>query len=538
MTAFASVWWIGAADVPSGFKSPSRQSAAPSSLETNISETTQKAVSAAYASGDANDFRKAAELLEAEIRSKPDAIEARKIIVDIYLGKLEQNKKALPHLEKIVQQRPTESDWKKMLAAAYAKSGKMEEAAALYQKAAAADPKDVWTRYHLGGVQKKLGRPKEAESAYRAALAIDSTNNFVRIELAEVLKAEGRREEAEQLAQAILKTEPKNSRAHVLLGDLYRGERKYSMAASSYRAARASGGEFDSVRFGLDELEKVQEPQLTLAFYTFDTTDDFRQTGIFTHTLVPIGPVRTWLDANQLFFKQHPGDSVDRFETGIGADYLINPKLTIVGGVDYFKAERQGGEFGGNIALYVAPVSAVDFWGSVYLNRPVNDSIVTVRDAFTQDIFASGINGRFTPEFSANLRASLSRYSDGNDRRNLVAGLSYLVHKKTAAYARLEYEWLDFTRQRSAYSSPANYNLIRPMLQWSPQITPWLSLEVRGEVPYVVDAHRWGHGITIGPKVHLFDRMDLGFSYLNYKIPGGQSTWSGNGFKVDFSYRF
>ncbi len=168
----------------------------------------------------------------------------------------------------------------------------------------------------------------------------------------------------------------------------------------------------------------------------------------------------------------------------------------------------------------------------------MNDSIVTVREAFTQDIFGSGINGRITPEFSAFLRGSIAQYSDGNDRRNLVTGLSYLVHKKTAAYVKLEYEWLDFTQQRSAYSSPANYDLIRPMLQWTPQITPWLSFEFRGELPYILDEQTWGHGITVGPKVHLFDRMDLGFSYLNYSIPGGQSTWSGKGFKVDFSYRF
>jgi hypothetical protein len=69
-------------------------------------------------------------------------------------------------------------------------------------------------------------------------------------------------------------------------------------------------------------------------------------------------------------------------------------------------------------------------------------------------------------------------------------------------------------------------------------VSSQLALEFHGELPYVLDEQQWRNGLTVGPRFHRGDWLSAGFSYLHYEIPGGQTTWSGNGFKFDLSVRF
>jgi hypothetical protein len=103
---------------------------------------------------------------------------------------------------------------------------------------------------------------------------------------------------------------------------------------------------------------------------------------------------------------------------------------------------------------------------------------------------------------------------------------------------KLEYEWLDFSRRTPDYSSPQDYARFRPVIELSPRINDWLTLEFHGELSYVFDEQEWGSGFTIGPRIKRGDSFEFNLSYMNYQIPGGQSTWSGKGFKFDLLSRF
>jgi hypothetical protein len=188
--------------------------------------------------------------------------------------------------------------------------------------------------------------------------------------------------------------------------------------------------------------------------------------------------------------------------------------------------------------VYIMPARAFDFWVSYRYGEPVTDSYITARDDITQNILIGGVNVRPNRSTSASLTASTADYSDGNTRRAALASLAWNLPVRAAPVLRLEYEWLDYEVHSNNYSSPQNYGRFRPVLELSPRLTAWLKLEFHGELSYVVDEHQWGTGFTIGPRFTAGDWLDLGFSYMNYEIPGGQTTWSGQGFKVDLSCRF
>lgn len=139
---------------------------------------------------------------------------------------------------------------------------------------------------------------------------------------------------------------------------------------------------------------------------------------------------------------------------------------------------------------------------------------------------------------AVNLSASTADYSDGNTRRSALASVAWYVPLPASPIVKVEYEWLDFARHTSDYSSPQGCALFRPLLEIAPRINDWLSIEIHGELSYVSDEHAWGTGLTAGPRIKRGESFSLGFSYMNYQIPGGQTTWSEEGFKVDLSSKF
>ena len=74
----------------------------------------------------------------------------------------------------VVQKSPTRARPHDNLGSAYAKAGRLQEALAEFQLAAAIDPNQAKTYNSLGNAYQRLGRLDEAETAYRRAMAIDA----------------------------------------------------------------------------------------------------------------------------------------------------------------------------------------------------------------------------------------------------------------------------------------------------------------------------------------------------------------------------
>ena len=497
------------------------------------------ALAAAYASGAAADFQRAAEVLEETLRRTPRDLPLRKALAYLYLDKLHAPAAAVPHFVKVTALAPADGAWWGLLAKAQAEAGDLEGAAASYRHAAQCAPRDVWARYHLACTLRTLGRRAEAETAFREALRLDPKNRYVRREVARCAYDSGQKQEAAAMARELIREDAADADAHALLGDVERTQLDFATAGTEYQAALAAQPAHASALAGVREIRRQQRPEAKLAYYTFDDTDGLRQSGIFTYlSTLLTGRLKASVSINERSFQQEPFATVNRFETGVGVDWRVFSTLQIAAGASQFKTGARAPVFGGNVALYYQPAVFADVWASYRSAEPVNDSYTTASQAFSQSILAAGLNLRPWKAVVLSATASEATYSDDNIRRSALASVSWHVPLPGAPVLRLEYEYLDYERRTSAYSSPDHYARLRPVLELAPRLTGWLKLELHGELSYVFDEEAWGTGYTAGVRLNRGDAFDLGISYLKYAIPGGQTTWSGSGFKVEFAGRF
>lgn len=497
------------------------------------------AVAAAYASGKAADFQHAATELESWLERSPRDLPRRKTLAYLYLDKLQSPSQAVPHFAKVVEIAPRDSAWWSLLARAQEAAGDVNGAVASYRRAADCAPRDLWSRYHLACSLRRAGRPAEAEATFREALRFDPKNRHVRRELARCAYDAGRKKDAAEIARELVSEEPADADMHALLGDVERSKYNFTTAGTEYQAALAAQPANAIALSGLREIKRQKRPELKLAYYTFEDTDEFRQSGVFTYASVFLtGRLKASAAYNFRTFEQDPRPVVDRHEASLGLDCRVFSTLQISAGAGLFTTEDHSAVWGGNVALYYQPASFADVWASYRSAEPVNDSYTTASLAFSQSILSAGISVRPHKAVAISATGSQSRYSDGNYRQSFLASLSYYAPLPASPVVRLEYEWLNFDRHTSAYSSPDNYARFRPVLELSPRITDWLKIELHGELSYVFDEQEWGTGYTAGFRANKEDSFDVGVSYMQYEVPGGQTTWSGKGMKVDVSARF
>jgi len=497
------------------------------------------AVAKAYTSGGAADFEQAAKVLEATLQKSPRDLPRRKTLAYLYLEKLHRPSDAVAHFKKVVELSPTDGAWWDMLAKAQDAAGDLDGAAASYRHAAQFAPRDVWSRYHLACTLRRLGRRSEAESAFRDALTVDPKNRYVRRDLARCAYDSGNKKEAAALAHALVQEDPNDADAHALLGDIARSQLNFAAAGQEYQAALAAQPAHAIALSGIQEIRRQERPELKLAFYTFDDTDHFRQSGIFSYTsMLLTGRLKASVSINERFFSQNPSPQIDRFETAVGLDYHFFTGLQLSAGAGQFLTDGHNAKFGGNVALYYQPVKFADVWAAYRSADPVNDSYTTASLAFSQSVVSAGLNLRPCKTVAFSATGSQARYSDGNTRRAALLSGSWYIPLPASPVARVEYEWLDYDHHTSAYSSPHDYARLRPVLELSPRLTDWLKVELHGELSYVFDEQQWGYGFTTGLRANKGDSLELGASYMKYEIPGGQTIWSGSGFKVDCVARF
>ncbi len=497
------------------------------------------AVAAAWTSGRRSDFESAARALESALGAAPRDLARRKSLAWLYLEKLQQPAAAIPHLREVVAAQPGDASWWELLARAQVATGDRESSLRSYRHAAERAPHSVWPRYHLACTLRDLGRPAEAESTLREALKIEPKNRDVRRVLARTAYAAGHKEVAAVVARELIDEDPRDADAHAVLGDVQRSQRNFSAAGTEYQAALAADPSHSLAQAGIREIRQAQRPEVKLAYYTFDDTDGLRQSGIFSHvSMLLTGRLKASVSANGRFFEQGGRGTTDRFESSLGLDYRLLSNLQLAGGISQFTASDHDPKIGGSAAIYYQPASFADGWISFRSAEPVNDSFTTAESAFSQNILAAGLNLRPGKHILLSATATTAEFSDDNTRRSALLSLGWSVPLPASPVVKLEYEWLDYDRRTSAYSSPQNYGRFRPVLEISPRLTDWLKVELHGELSYVTDESEWGTGYTAGLRLNKGETMDLGASYMRYEIPGGQTTWSGDGFKVDFSARF
>ncbi|HEX8371740.1 MAG TPA: tetratricopeptide repeat protein [Chthoniobacterales bacterium] len=497
----------------------------------------ESALQRAYSTNEQAQFERAASLLEEVAHQEPD-LALHKSLGYLYLDKLKQPAAAYPHLEAVTRQDP-QPDWLLMLARASRETGRRKEAVALYHQVGKLTPNDPWARLELAKILRELKRPADARAVLREALEIDPKNNYVRAELAAVDLELGRYGEARELVTEIKTQEPSSGNVHVLAGDVLRKSWDLTGGEAEYRSALEINPTDVAARSGLQKIAEARAPQIGVTYYQFEDSDQLRQRAVYTTAKVPFaGRFAAVLGANFLDFDREAFGSAGRTEFAAGVLAHVDARLTLFAGVTAFETENLDSELGVDVAAYFSPTPRVDLSAGFSSAKPVNDSIQAVLSGLTQNVTSGTATWRVWSKVVVSGRGSYAEYADGNQRRQGVVAAGWRTPWSWFQRAALEYETVAFSRQTGAYSSPEHDQILRPVVQLAPRITDWLTVELRGELPYLFNEEEWGTGVSAGLRAQFSNGLKLGGTWLKYEIPGGQTMWSGEGFKVEASYRF
>ncbi len=117
------------------------------------------------------------------------------------------------------------------------RAGRLEQAAAAYDKVLARDPDCAPALSMKGVLALQHGRPEEAIAPLQRATALDGTQPGFFLNLGNALRGTERLAEAEDAYRRALALDPQMAPAHNNLGNALRDQGKYADAAGSYRQA-------------------------------------------------------------------------------------------------------------------------------------------------------------------------------------------------------------------------------------------------------------------------------------------------------------
>jgi len=494
------------------------------------------ALKLAYTTNDPAQYERAALSLEQAVRQEPD-LALRKSLAYVYLDKLKRPAAAYPHLEEVARQAP-DPDWMLMLARAARETGRKNEAAGIYQKIAKSRPRDAWSRFELAKILRELKRPAEARAVLGEALRIDPTNNYARAELAAIELENGRYAEARRLVPEMKAQEPGSADAHALAGEILRKNWDLAGSDAEYRQTLEVNPTDVAARSGLQKNSDARKIRIGATYYQFKDSDNLQQRSLYTTATIPGGGRFSGVfGANWIDFEREPFGRASRIELAAGMLAHVDARLTLFMGLTGFETENLDRKIGFDGAAYYS-LPAADFSLGYATRKPVNDSIQAVLAGLTQDVFTGSFTWRVWSHLVISGRGSFAEYADENARTHGIVSAGWAMPWHWLQRAAVEYQILEFSRQTNVYSSPDNEKIIRPVLQLSPRLLDWLTLELRGELPYLIEEKQWGHGISAGLRAKFANGVGIGVTCLRYELPGGQANWSGDGFKVEVNAEF
>ena len=168
-------------------------------------------------------------------------------------GRLDQ---AAAIYREILKRDPHDADALHLLGLLLHQTGDNEQAAELIGRATESRPDDPQYHYHHGIVLARLGRAGAAEQANRRAIALrpDYTDAYLNLGIA--LKAQSRAEAAADAYRAAIGLDPRNHQAHFNLANVLLEQGQYPQAIESYRRTIALEPRFDAAHNNLGNALK------------------------------------------------------------------------------------------------------------------------------------------------------------------------------------------------------------------------------------------------------------------------------------------
>ncbi len=503
-------------------------------------ESARKLETRAYQTKAEADFRAAAQALQGCSVENPQDMTLHRSLGYIYLEPLNEPELAYPHLEAVYRAAPEAPGWGDMLAKAAGRTGRVARQIQVLVEETQRNPTDPWSRLSLAQLFEKSARYTQAERWYLDAMRVAPKELWVNIDYAQFLKSCARLDEASKIAQKTLAEHPNSAAALALMGDINRANWNLTKAQAQYAQAMLVDPSYYSAKTGLGEIQRSRSAELSSKYFLFKGTDDFYQAGLFNNLSAPVtdhilltGTFNTgWFNNDDTNF-----GNVTRFEEALEADDRLNSSLSLQAGASGFQVESTN-KAGFNVGATWKPSQSAWIYGSYRFNDPVDDSIATVAQGFTQDVVGLAAGYQFTDRLGAKISASHAFYSDGNGRNFIHIEPTYVIWHAIQLSVGAEYEVIDYQMSVPTYSSPHWYQTFGPVVEIEPHIFSWLSVHARVEVPYVAEASRVGTTLNIGPAIHIADHLEGSAEYLYYYVPGSFTNYSGSGFRAALSYRF
>ncbi len=148
-----------------------------------------------------------------------------------------------------------------------ARSGRVADAIAEFQKAAAMDPENPEPHYSLGMLEEEIGNFAAAQRAYAEAVRLDASYVIARVRLGELLVKEGKPGEAKLQLEEALRWNPHSLEAHTALGLLLNSVGNFDGALVHLQKAVSLDPHAVPVLLALAEISIAQDDVVEARMY-------------------------------------------------------------------------------------------------------------------------------------------------------------------------------------------------------------------------------------------------------------------------------
>ncbi len=482
-------------------------------------------------------FDKAIMELEHVIHDEPKNALACKKLGWVYLEKKEF-KKANNTLETAFNLNPEDHETKMLLAQACGYRGKYDEAIKIYNDIVAENSYDIDALYRLGEVLSWAKRYDESMGSYEKIIILEPTNLGAKFGIARVYALKGDYPKARAIYHQILDEDPKNMGALSGLAEMEQWQWHWNASSDRYKEILKSYPANRAAKKGLERIDFLTSPSLQANSGYFEDSDNFKRTwgggdfrfGPFEKTSLSVGFVR-WQ------FEQESLPTIHRNDYSFKIRQHINNYLDVE--IGYTANDYSNG--GTESSILSSAILNLKERGKVHLlyiyNTPIVDSISTISDDFSTNIYGAGIDYHFFEKWSFQGGFTFSDYSDKNKRVSRDAQLSYRLLVAPRLDLRFKYAFLDYDKQTSLYWTPTNYETYSFIANLEHDVLEKLRLGIEGTGTYFSKDTSWGGGVKGYMNLALNNSLifNLSASYSDAKT---EDPWLGKACELKVTYVF
>jgi len=505
-------------------------------------------------------YRRAAiKEFESQIQRNPADCFALKQIgaANLKLGQTEAASSALASAIKLC---PNDYEAERLLAETYAAKKEFTKAVELLRRLTDRIPQNPDLRWQLGDFLIQTGDIDSAEKEFQTVLRKYPYHAGALIGLARVHQWKGQlSQSAGYFQSATLWTSMKNPAPFLGLGDVESIREHWSAAKEYYKRALTIDPKNEDAKLKLRQAQWMVGPRLNFEYSNYQASQGLNSAMIGGEAKINIyenGSLTFRYDKYQYSEEQTPDLIRD--------DYYLSWSQHITG---WLKAELgftlsefpvNPGEsrklYGWTADVIVTPVPTTTLYLS-YNRIPVSESYATISPNYYSDILSTGIDSKFSQQFSLQLNGSLARqhgsfaagyrnsyYSrwvdlaiipDLSERIRTEGQFSFQVSDNPTIYIRAGASILKSVRaEHVPYWAPKSFPQEQIILNFS-KVIDRVSIDLESRGTHVHEGSEWGYGASASLTLLFGNIIKIGGSASVQQV-GTIVPWNGTRYDATF----